>query len=106
MFIIIVGAHDTKIQGKYIIFYYHHSGGARTQPPPTKNCAPEFPYGKSQVSALPSAMREPPPGGTAFMITVTSTPSKLTHVQFPAPFYSTDAQVYCGFDIVHHEYNE
>ena len=54
-------------------------GDARTQSPTTKNCASESPtFGEIARFSPAECNAKPPREGTALMITVSSTPGKLT----------------------------
>jgi len=72
--------------------YYTFLGDARTQSPTTKNCAPEFPtFGEIAGFNWAKCNAESPPGGTAFLITVSSVPGKLAHSSSSHAYMQTSA---------------
>ena len=65
---------------KIFLFVIDCGRGMRERSPPLPKIAhPSFPrLGKSQASTWRSAMHKSPPEGTAFLITVSPVPGKLT----------------------------
>ena len=73
--------HHHKAAGILLFFSFLTDGrGTRERSPPLPKIAhPSLPrLGRSQASTQRSAMHEPPPGGTACLITVSPVPGKLT----------------------------
>jgi len=78
--------HRSTVWRRYIPYTFHllllSNGGTRYPAVPTiKNCALDSPdEGERRGQFHLSAMAEPHPGGTAFMITVTPAPSKFMFI--------------------------
>ena len=82
-------------------------------PPLPKIAHPSLPrLGRSQASTRRSAMPESPPGGTAWLITVSPVPGKLTSyfscvILYPASerntygFSSGHTSIHDGYDHIH-----
>jgi len=72
-------------------------------PPLPKIAHPSLPrLGRSQASTRQSARPESPPGGTAFLITVSPVPGKLTYIPTALLMYSQCVRNTCGFRHNHH----
>ena len=73
--------------------------GMRERSPPLPKIAhPSLPrLGRSQASTQQSAMPESPPGGTAWLITVSPVPGKLTSTPCSVNLYSASERNTYGF---------